>query len=142
MKKREHIGTVVSVEGRTALVRLKADPNCGSKFSCSCCSVKPEAQTLRVPGTGLEEGDTVKVSVPAYVGYLSTVVVFVMPLVLAIVGFALGARFEDTPEAQGMPTIVGGVAGFALAVVIAMLVNRALTNARSCEVQQVKTGQA
>jgi len=141
MKKVEHVGTVVAVEKDTALVELKPDPACAGSFSCSCCSLKPaEPRRVRVWKGDLEEGDTVYVGIPAYAGYLSTFVVFILPLVLFVTGLLVGARWESG-GAHGLPTLVGAAIGFGTAVLIALAVNRWLADARRFSVRRVKQEQ-
>ena len=139
MGKIEHVGTVIEIDGQEAIVELKGNACNPSSFACSCCpSFRPEPVKLRVERSGLEQGDTVRVFVPAYTGYLSTLVVFVLPLVLTIVGLLLGSGLEPSEGAHGTSTVVGGIAGFLLAVAVALLVNRWLTGTGHYDVQQVK----
>jgi positive regulator of sigma E activity len=141
VKKIEHIGEVVEVEDGKAVVRLEAGERCGIGFSCACCaSVKPDARTVRVPGEGLEVGDTVQVAIPAYTGYLSTFVVFILPIGLFVAGMIVGGMLESG-EAHDMGPLVGGAVGFGIAVVIALAVNRMLGRADRFEVRRIRQGQ-
>jgi len=139
VKRTEYVGTVISIEGDKAVVQLRAHRSCASVFGCACCSnMRPEATTVRVERGDLEEGDTVQVSVPAYAGYVSTFPLFVLPMILTIAGLPVGGWLEGGGSAHGMPTIIGGVLGFLLAVLIAVVVNRALSDARNYEVQRLR----
>jgi positive regulator of sigma E activity len=141
-KKDEHVGTVVAIEGDKAAVQLKADASCSRGFACACCSsLRPEPRIIRVVRADLEEGDTVRVLVPAYMGYLSMFVLFVLPLILVVVGFAIGGQFEEGKSAHGMATLVGGAVGFIVAVVVAAVVSRKLDNAYRYEVHRVRDAQ-
>jgi positive regulator of sigma E activity len=116
VKRIEHVGTVVSIEGERAVVQLRVDASCRSGFTCACCSaLRPEARKIRVERGDLEEGDTVRVSAPAYAGYLATLVVFILPLVLFVAGVVVGGRLEPSGGAHGTPTAIGGVLGLLLA---------------------------
>ena len=142
MKKVEHLGTVVGIEGALAVVQVKAGRSCSSGLSCACCSsFRPEPLTIRVARDGLEQGDTVGVLIPAYAGAVGTFVVFILPIMLAVVGFVVGGRFESGTGAHGMPTIVGGVVGFLLAAGVAAVVNRRLSRPDNYEVRRVTEGE-
>ncbi|MFO7956856.1 MAG: SoxR reducing system RseC family protein [Candidatus Brocadiia bacterium] len=141
MKKIEHIGEVVEVEDGKAVVRLEAGERCGIGFSCACCaSVKPDARTVRVSGEGLEVGDTVQVAIPAYTGYLSTFVVFILPIGLFVAGMIVGGMLESG-QANDMGPLIGGAVGFGIAVAIALAVNRMLGRADRFEVRRIRQGQ-
>ena len=143
MKKVEHVGSVVAVEGDRAVVQLKPSEACTTGFGCPCCaSLRPEPRRIRVRRGELEEGDVVSVSVPAYVGYVGTLVVFVLPAVGFIAGAMVGWAFEGGSQAHGMPIIVGGVCGLAVAIGLATLVERKFADAASYEVRRVKEGEA
>ena len=139
MKKVEHVGTVVEVGEGTALIELKDEPGCGLRCACSC-SLRSGSRTVRVARGDLEQGDTVRLFVPAWAGYLSIVIVFVLPIALFVAGGMVGAAFESGSGAHGTPTIVGAVAGFGLSILAAVLVNRWLTRVGSPEVQRLTRG--
>jgi len=142
VKKIEHIGEVVEVGDGQAVVRLEAGERCGIGFRCACCaSVKPDARTVRVPGEGLEVGDTVQVAIPAYTGYLSTFVVFILPIALFVVGMVVGGMLESG-QANDMGPIIGGAVGFGIAVAVALVVNRMLGRADRFEVRRISQGAA
>lgn len=86
----------------------------------------------------LAEGDTVHVAIPGYLGYLSILLVFVLPVVFFVAGILVGGQLEGGTAAHGMTTVMGGVCGFALAVLVAMLANRKLGRAGNFEVRLVK----
>jgi len=132
MKMIEHVGTVVEVEGDRAMVELETNESCGSSAACGCCSAMQSGRRrLQVERNGLQAGDSVEVTMPAASGYLSALVVFGLPLVLFLVGILVGGQFEPAGGANDMATIIGGVAGLALAAVIAMIVNRALSRGKN-----------
>ncbi len=139
MKTQEHKGEVIGVEGGEAIVRLEANESCGSYLTCACCAWSArEPRVIRVPHGDLAQGDAVRVFIPTYAGYLSVLLVFVLPVVLFVAGLIVGGQFEDGSGAHGMPTVIGGLFGFALAVLLAVLANRRLMAAGSVEV--VRTG--
>jgi len=144
MKMIEHVGTVVEVEGDRAVIELETNESCGSSASCGCCSaLQSGRRRLRVERNGLEAGDDVEVTMPAASGYLSALVVFGLPLVLFVVGMLIGGQFEPAGGANDMATIIGGVCGLAVAVVIAIFVNRALSTGKNrLQVRRVAAGGA
>ncbi len=132
MKMIEHVGTVVEVDGDRAMVELETNESCGNSASCGCCSAMQSGRRrLQVERNDLQEGDSVEVTMPAASGYLSALVVFGLPLVLFLVGIVIGGRFEPAGGANDMATIIGGVSGLAVAAVIAMVVNRALSTGKN-----------
>jgi positive regulator of sigma E activity len=136
MKTREIEGTVVEVEGDRAVVQLEEHESCGGTFSCACCAgASQEPRKLHVTAEGLSVGDTVQVSIPAYAGYIGTLVVFLLPVGLFVAGMLIGGAVEGGEGANGMGPIIGGICGFALAVLIAMGVNRLLNRATVYEVR-------
>ena len=141
MKAQEHRGKVIEVEGGNAVVQLEADEQCGFHLKCACCGWSArEPRLIRVSRDDLAPGDAVRVLIPAYAGYLSVLLVFVLPVTLFVAGLLVGGRFEDGSGAHGMPTVVGGVAGFALAVLVAAFVNRRLMGAGSFQVVRLGPG--
>ncbi|MHC5033751.1 MAG: SoxR reducing system RseC family protein [Planctomycetota bacterium] len=139
MRKLEHVGKVVKVSESSALVELSPSECRAAGFACSCCaSALAGPRTLKVARDALKKGDVVRVSVPAYVGYLSTFVVFILPIVLIVTGAIVGWIVAGEAGAEDTPIIVGGVCGFALAVAVALAVNHRLADARTCEVNRLE----
>lgn len=142
MRKVEHVGTVVHVDGGKALIQLKPSDQCGNiGFRCACCaSVQPEARKVRVERGDLEEGDVVCVSIPAPSGYMSALILFVLPMALFVLGAVIGWIAKGKAPGDDMPVIIGGICGFALAVLVAVIVNRRASNAQNLEVRRVRQG--
>ncbi|KPK62428.1 MAG: hypothetical protein AMK73_06140 [Planctomycetes bacterium SM23_32] len=139
----EHMGTVVEVTEDKAVVELKVGQVCESPIRCACCtSVDAGPRRLRVPRGELEQGDEVCVAVPAYAGYVSALVVFALPILMFVVGAAVGWAVGGQDAANDAPIIVGGLGGFALAVLVAVLVNRRLGAARALQVRRISSGGA
>ena len=127
MKMIEHVGTVVALEGDQAVVELRSGESCeagplvGRLGACGCCAGARPERRLRVERAGLEAGDTVRVSVPAYAGYVRAAAVYGLPLAGFVAGLIVGGRFEPPGGANGTATIVGGLAGLAVAGAAAVL---------------------
>jgi positive regulator of sigma E activity len=129
MGSREVTGTVVGVSDGRASVCLDADQSCGPALGCACCSLgRREGQTIRIAARGLQEGERVRVLMPAYATYVSILAVFVLPVVLFVVGLVVGGTFEAGEGGRDLPTIIGGLCGFGVAVLVALAVNRLLKN--------------
>ncbi len=136
MRRKEIQGKVVEIEGDKAVVQLEEHEACPGSFSCACCAgASREPRKLRVEASGLKEGDTVRVSIPAYAGYLGTVVIFLLPVALFVAGMLVGGLLEGGEGANGMGPIIGGICGFGLALLIALGVNRLLNRATLYEVR-------
>ncbi len=141
MKRAQLVGRVTELGDEDAVVEVQEDEeSCLSAFSCSCCSTFcPQPRTLRVERGELEVGDEVRVTLPRFSGYLSAFIVFVLPIAFAVAGMIIGGRFRDASGGAELPTILGGVAGFALALLIALGVNRLLSDPGRYEVKRLKT---
>lgn len=129
MRRTHHVGHVVAIERDRAVVRLEPGEDCTGGFCCWACSgLTSEAGEVRVPAAGLEVGDRVRVSLPVYAGYLGTLVVFFLPLLLVVAGLLVGSALGEGSGAVDAPTVAGGAAGFALAVAVGWLANRFLSS--------------
>ncbi len=143
MKAREHLGRVVRAEGDKAIVEVQVSGPCGFAFRCACCaSLRREPLTIQVDRDGLEEGQTVRVAMPGYLGYLSTFVVFGLPVLLFVAGILVGGLLEGGTEARGILSAAGGVFGFLLGVLVAVVVDRRLAGSRSFRVSRVEEHEA
>jgi positive regulator of sigma E activity len=89
-----------------------------------------------VPKGDLQQGDVVSVSIPAYSSYVSTFVIFVLPLLLFMAGAAVGWMAERRTTSDDLPMVLGGLCGFALGVVIAVIVNHMMSNVSKLDVQR------
>ncbi len=139
MKRVEHVGTVVELSAECALVQLDPEQCSRSGFQCACsAAVRPAPRTVRVPRGNLEEGDAVAVSAPAYVEHVGMVTLFVLPLVFAVAGAAVGVAMEGEAGAHDMTPIVGGVVGFLAAIGVASVVNRVLSRPGVFEVRRIR----
>jgi hypothetical protein len=134
------LGKVVAVEGERAVVEFRADAACGRGLGCVGCSLfRADSFTARLPRGDLQEGDTVRVTVPTGASYLSILLVFVLPILLAVVGFVGGSLLE--PQAiEGWGGILGGLGGLVLAVTVAVLANRRLGGISRLHVERVTEG--
>ncbi len=94
-------------------------------MSCGHCSVfTVQVPRVRVPRDGLDVGDEVRVYPPEGSGYLSMAFLFVLPPVLAVIGFVVGGAVVSGEVGQTVAAVAGGVLGLLVAAVLATLVNR------------------
>jgi len=142
MRKVDHVGTVVRVDGGKATIEVRAAEQCFTfAYRCACCDPKaPETKKIRVPRGELKAGDVVCVSIPAYRSYLSTLVVLGLPAALFAAGATVGWLLEERAGAHDLGVIMGGLCGFAVAVVVAVLVNRKLYDSAKFDVRAVAGG--
>jgi len=138
----QHVGFVAGVTDDRAEVHVWAPGRgAGCRLGCAACSTgRGGVRKLRVARADLQEGDYVRVTMPACSTYVSALVVFALPMALFVVGAALGARFEPAPGGHGAGTIAGALAGLAAAVVIAVFVNRKVTGDRHLTVTRMTPG--
>jgi positive regulator of sigma E activity len=143
MKTVEEIGRVVDVTESKAEVLVRPPGGGGCGAGCACCgsSGGGNARRLYVNRGELNEGDYARVIMPACSGYLSALVVFVLPMALVIVGMVVGSTLEQG-AGHDMPTIIGGAVGFAVAVGVAVLVNKTITGEGNFEVERISEEEA
>ena len=144
MKTVEQIGMVVDVTDSKAEVLIRPPGGGGCGAGCSCCGSAAgggSARRIYVNRGDLAEGDYARILMPACSGYLSALVVFVLPMVLVIVGMLVGSEFEQG-AGRDMPTLIGGAVGFALAIGIAVLVNKTITGEGNFEVERISEDEA
>ncbi len=132
-------GTVIALEGDKAVVQLQADPACGKGLGCAHCAVfQAGPVTIRIPRRDLRKGDVIRISAPTYAGWLSICVIFVLPIVLGAVGLFVGSLLEPSLRLEGFGAILGGVVGLGIAIAIAVLTNRRLSDVSTYEVKRAE----
>jgi len=111
--------------------------------ACGCCSGGPiSVRKFHIDRGALSEGDHVRLTVPACSGYVSILLMFVLPMTLFIVGATLGAATQPDDASHGLPTIMGGIAGLTLAVAVAAVVNHRITGRRQIHVESISADEA
>ena len=129
-------GAVVATDDARATVLLEADASCGQGVGCSHCALfRPESHTIQVRRGGLQEGDCVRFLVSAQSAYRSIVILFVLPMALAVAGYPVGAGLAG--DGSDLPGVLGCVAGFGVAIFIALAVNRRLAGTSDLEVERI-----
>jgi positive regulator of sigma E activity len=129
-------GTVIATEEEYATVLLEADAGCGQGVGCAHCSLfRPESHTVQVRRGDLQEGDRVRLLVSGSTVYRSIVMLFALPMALAVVGYFVGARIAGGNSDLG--GVVGCVVGFVVAIAAALTVNRRLAGTGDLEVERI-----
>jgi len=125
MRYLEDTGTVVSVTGEKATVRLdhKRTEACGS--CCACSALAGGDRAVTVDRGDLQEGDRVHVRIPQVDAWVSILLVFGLPLALFMAGIWVGQRLEGGRQVGNL-SVLGGIVGLLVAFVAAWLANRAL----------------
>jgi len=143
-----HVGLVVDVSATVAEVSVRTGPSDGSDCATcgvtrGCCSGGPTgARKFYVDRGTLGEGDHVRLTVPTCSGYTGMLLMFMMPMALFILGAALGAATEPPDAGSGVPTILGGIAGLVLAIIIAAAVNHHITGRHKIQVEVISADEA
>lgn len=135
MDVREENGTVITAGPVKAEVRLDgSSPQACASCGCSMCSgTGSNVRTMEVESNGLKKGDRVVVKVPQRSGYVSLLIVFVLPMVLFLAGM-LGAM--QLVESSGVP-VLAGLLGLMGGFCLAGLLDRYAFGGRSVEVHPV-----
>jgi positive regulator of sigma E activity len=118
-------GEVVERRDGVAIVQLDEAGRCDrGTICCGCGSAVGPPRRLKVLGGSLQVGDRVEVSIPGWDAYVGILSLFVLPVVLFVVGAAVGTGFEAPGGSYGTPTVVGGLLGFGAAAAVGIGVNR------------------
>ena len=126
-------GTVTAIFGEYADVEVRrrvmcdgcprdaGDPSCGHKCAMGSLLGDRKNMTVRVKNAkGAAPGDTVILESAERTVLLSAFLFFILPLLLAAAGYALGGAFAFEERAR----LIGAVSGFALAYVFAAIAER------------------
>jgi ethanolamine transporter EutH len=65
----------------------------------------------------------------------------VLPVLLFVLGAAIGWLVRGRAAGNDIPIIIGGLCGFVLAVIVAVLVNRKMASTQDIQVRRVREGQ-
>ena len=131
---REETGTVTELREKKAVIRLDADAGTKCGFCCACSIAASGVRTLAVDRNDLSVGNRVRVHVPRLSGYVSILLLFVLPLALFVAGMSLGMMFEPEGAGHGLSPIVGGLLGLGVALLIAWIAERGASR-RAIQVQ-------
>ena len=115
----EETGTVVEVEGRIAKIRLLRQATCNK---CGMCGIGQHPEiVVEVPNTiGAGPGDAVRLAVESGNVLRAAVVVYVIPLLVAILGFLIASYLAGPvglPAYRETLGIVGAAVGLILSFI-------------------------
>jgi len=122
----EDTGTVVGVDETHASIQLDHSQSASCGGGCGCSSACSGPPVVKVERGDLEQGDRVSVRIPHANSYLAIALIFGLPLVLFMTGIGVGQALQGGDEV-GAYSVAGGLAGLALAFLIAWLANRAIS---------------
>ena len=115
----EETGTVVGVEGRIARIRLLRQATCNK---CGMCGIGQHPEiVVEVPNTaGAGPGDAVRLAIESGSVLRAAVVVYVIPLLVAILGY-LAVSFLAGPAGLGAYRETLGIIGAAVGLILSFV---------------------
>ena len=137
MRTVEHYGKVVEVSPGRTVVEFETPKSCGLGVTCACCSGEHggDARQVVVRRSDLKQGEHVRLQMPVWMDYVAALVLFALPIALFIVGAVVALAVDAPPH--GADVLVGGAAGAAVAVLIAIAVNRKLGDPALIQIERV-----
>jgi len=118
----EH-GTVMGVEGRRVRVRMKPGPECGS--CCACSALTGGSHDLELESDRpVAPGDHVVVEIGSTSPVLSTLLVFVLPLVGLVAGVIVGSVWRPLGLGGDAASLVLGFGLMLLLFAFAAVIER------------------
>ncbi len=119
-------GVVVEVKDGLALVRVASQSGCEKCSAAGFCNYMGEnTRVVEVVNTvGAQKGDSVEIGVPSKYTMIAALLIFIVPMVLAIAGVIVGIFLFQTEVAQILGGIIGIVAGILLVKLIDIWVRR------------------
>lgn len=115
-------GTIVAIEGRTARVRMKPSAECGS---CCACSAFGSGRELEIETDhSLHVGARVTVEIAAGNPWLSSFLLFVLPLLGLLVGVIVGAQWRPFGVSGDTAALVLGFGLLAALFAFAALIDK------------------
>ncbi len=111
-------GWVVTVSGRLATVCFQAKESCKDCDARGLCHGADSRHLVVVQNNiGANPEDEVYVEQSAGIGFAAAFLLFGLPVVLSVIGLLVGSRWHETAS------LVSGLAGFTLGLLIAKLLN-------------------
>jgi len=119
---------VIEIKGDQAVVQMKVGDqcgHCGARFACSSMSGSLRQVTIH-NSIRAEIGDKIVIGYPPKIRILSASVIFVFPILMAIIGYSVGNTHYGT-EGSG---IVGSITGLIAAFAMIWVLNRVFEKKR------------
>ncbi len=127
----EEEGVVVAIEEGRARVRMKRGSRCEGCCACTVLGGEPE---LEVPTTGnLAVGARVIVEVPESGSWLSSLLLFALPLIALVAGVIAGEQWRPRALGGQSAALVLGFGALLVVFLVAMLVDRTFVRKRQPE---------
>ena len=117
----QETGTIISTDGKTAVIQINRGDKCGS---CTVC--RPlDGSTMRleaINAIGASVGDVVNVSIEPKHVVKSSMIIFVLPLFMMFVGYYVAVRFFP-PSREGVG-IIGAFTALILSFVFIKMTDK------------------
>lgn len=137
MEKDGEKGTVIQNTDGIARIRMEPATKDGCE-GCGLCAVATSgARTLEVSKPGLQQGEKVLVRTKSHPGYVSILLLLVLPMVLSVTGLATASAFW--PQ-SGILSLLSALLGLAIGFGVAWLFERHIQTGPSVHVERLKPG--
>jgi len=111
-------GEIIESRGFDAKVCIEPSEACKHCAASHLCRQDGESRVIEVENkVGAHVGDEVYIEISATIGFVAFFLLFGLPVILGLIGVVFGSRYNDTYA------IFLGVAGFALGLIIAKVIN-------------------
>jgi positive regulator of sigma E activity len=120
----DDIGTVVSLSGTSAVVKINKSKKCNACKACTFLPGQDAVNVLAENTKGAAVGDTVRVKAEKPLAVKASLLCYLMPLAFALVGMAIGVFFGE------LITICAFFGGLFLGYVVLRVFERAVAKKR------------
>ena len=120
----DDIGTVVSLSGNSAVVKINKSKKCNACKACTFLPGEDAVNVLAENTKGAAVGDTVRVTAQKPLALKASLLCYLMPLAFALVGMGIGVFFGE------LATICAFFGGLFLGYGVLRLFERAIAKKR------------
>ena len=120
----DDIGTVVSLSGNRAVVKINKSKKCNACKACTFLPGEDAVNVLAENKKGATVGDTVRVTAQKPLALKASLLCYLMPLAFALVGMGIGVFFGE------LATICAFFGGLFLGYGVLRLFERAIAKKR------------
>ena len=122
-------GTVVEMAGHVARVQVEQGPHCGS--CCACSALSGGSAELDVPtDTTLEVGSRVVVEIPEQSSWVSSLLLFGLPLVGLVAGVVVGQEWQPFGLGSNGAALILGFGLLVVLFAVSAAIDRAFVRKR------------
>lgn len=100
------IGCVISVKGDIVVVSMPMSGDCERCGACSLGGDGREALLMARNAAGAGEGDMVEIEIAAGRVVAAAFIVYMIPVLMSIVGFAVGSALSRGSETANLPIVM------------------------------------